>query len=402
MGRVCSKSHLEPECDRATGIAALSAAVLIFLAGRRSGSNSAPAAVKDAPVKPDPPKRTPLGEAAHWFTWPVRREDQEKQRLKENPPPDPEPTAEAGKKSFGCITLSCGETTTDKAEDEGDASKPAEEAGGLTSIVVKVLGAIATGIGVTGAVVVVGAAVFWARFDAIGLPATQAVAAIPRTELLVQGAQEMIIFVLVGLGAALAIALADPKGVITRGSLIVLGLLVAGAIIYPVFLTALSGGWVLFLIGLAIAFALASIGIAFATEHRLMPLLVSVFIASFLFSATCAFGIVKAQKYAQAIAIHFGLNEQKKDEGITGIYVTATEKTIYYARSDLDGGTDAGLYEVPRADTTTYAVGELEPIVEQGKEPVSERAEALLAALKKDAKSFRAPEAKPTPTPEGE
>jgi hypothetical protein len=397
-----SKRHLEPECDRATGIAALGAAILIFLAGRRSGSNSATTACKDVPAKPDPPKRTPLGEAAHWFTWPVRKEDQEKQRLKENPLPDPEPTAEACKKSFGCITLSCGETETDKAENEGDDSKTEDEAGSLTSIVVKVLGAIATGIGVTGAVVAVGAAVFWARFDAIGLPATQAVAAIPRTELLVQGAQEMILFVLVGLGAALAIALADPKGVITRGSLIVLGLLVTGAIIYPIFFTALSSGWVLVLIGLACAFALASIGIAFATEHRLMPLLVSVFIASFLFSATSAFGIVKAQKYAQAIAIHFGLNEEKKDEGITGIYVTATEKTIYYARSDLDGGADAGLYEVPRADPTTYAVGELEPIVEEGKEPVSERAKALLEALKKDAKSFRAPEAEPTPTPEGE
>src|SRR3977135_799279 len=109
----------------------------------------------------------------------------------------------------------------------------------------------------------------------------------------------MIMFVLVGLGAALAIALADPKGVITRGSCIVLSLLVAGTAAYTTFFTALGPDWVLILSGLALGLALAAIGIAFATEHRLMPLLVSVFVASFFFSAACAFQIVETQEYAQ-------------------------------------------------------------------------------------------------------
>jgi hypothetical protein len=322
----------------------------------------------------------------------MRLEDREKKKLKENPPPPPEPPKNTCEKSLGRITVTCGDATGAKPADAKEEAKGKDdEASSLTSIVVKVLGAIATGIGVTGAVVVVGAAIFWARFDAIGLPATQAVTAIPRTELLVQGAQEMIIFVLVGLGAALLIVFADPKGIITRGTLIVLGALVGGAALYAI-LTALSWGWVLGLIGLASILALLAIGIGFATGQRLLPLLVSVFVASFLFSASCAFLIVEQQRYAQAIAIQFG-PKAKAEKGITGIYITATEKTIFFARSDLAGADDAGLYEVPRAETTTYAVGRLEPIVEDDTSPVQESAKALLESLKVDAESFPPPPA---------
>jgi hypothetical protein len=104
----------------------------------------------------------------HWFTVPIRKADMEKRRRERASSLDAPPV---GKKP---------DTTRD------------EEPSSLTDIAIRVLGAVATGVGVTGAVVVVGAAVFWARFDAIGVPPIQAVTAIPRTELLVQGAQEMI------------------------------------------------------------------------------------------------------------------------------------------------------------------------------------------------------------------
>ena len=208
--------------------------------------------------------------------------------------------------------------------------------------------------------VVVGAAIFWARFEAIGVPATQAVATIPRTELLVLGGQEMIIFVLVALAATLLIALADPKGRITHGTLIVLVALVVGATIYAI-CAPLGWPWVLGLAALVLAFAMVSIAIGFSTEQRLLPLLVSVFVLTFVFSASCATLIVEMQKYAQAIAIRFGPNADGEDRGLSGIYVTVTDKTIFYARSDLDGPS-VGLYEVPRAETTTYAIGPSEPI----------------------------------------
>ncbi len=329
---------------------------------------------------------------ARWLTWPIRKKDQEIRRQEENPLPPPEPPKHPSEKRFGCLTVTCGDAAGTKPEGAtGGEKAKADEMSGLTSIVVKVLGAIATGIGVTGAVVVVGAAIFWARFDAIGIPPTQAVSAIPRTELLVQGGQEMIIFVLAGLGAALFIALADSKAIITRGTMIVLGLLVAGAGGYAVS-TELSWGWVLGLIGLASVLAGLAVLIGFNTKQRLVPLLVSVFVASFVFSATCAFLVVEKQRFAQAIAIQFGPEAEVKD-GITGIYVTATEKTIFFARSDADGGSDGGLYEVPRADATTYAVGPLEPIVEDKGSPVQKHAEKLLQSLKKDARNLPAAEA---------
>jgi len=149
---------------------------------------------------------------------------------------------------------------------------------------------------------------------------------------------------------------------------------------------------------LASVFALLAIGIGIATGQRLLPLLVSVFVASFLFSASCAFLVVEQQRYAQAIAIQFG-PKANAEKGITGVYVTATEKTIFYGRPDLDGAADVGLYEVPRAETTTYAVGRLEPIVEDNTHPVQDSAEALLKSLKVDAESLPASEVPPTTTP---
>lgn len=119
------------------------------------------------------------------------------------------------------------------------------------------------------------------------------------------------------------------------------------------------------------------------------------FIASFVFSASCAFLIVETQNFAQAIAIHFGPNkkgERGKGKGIIGIYVTATEKTLFYARPPMDGSDELGLYEVPRSETTTYAVGPLEPIEEDGASPVRRRARAMLRNLKTDAEKLPPPE----------
>lgn len=382
-------SQSKATCDRGSRLAALVGAVLIFKAGRRLGSHTSPPATQP-PVAPTPPKRTKLGDLAHWFTWPIRVEDQEKRRLEENPPP-PDPPKATCKKRFGCLTISCGDEEADAADDkEEDKEEDAES--GLSGIVVKVLGAIAAGVGVTGAVVVVGAMIFWARFEAMGVPPIQAVTAMPRTELLVQGGQEMVIFVLIALAATLLIALADPKGIITRGTLCVLGGLLLGAIVYTLW-TTLPWWCVLVLVALASALALASIGVGFATKQKLLPLLVGVFIATFLFSASCAFLIVRTQHYAQAIAIQFG-PKAEGDKGLTGIYVTVTDKTIFFARPDQDDEGATGLYEVPRAEATTYAVGPLEPIERDGAKPVEERGTALLERLKEDAENFAPPEAK--------
>lgn len=413
MGRSRTKGEGQRDCERKHGVAVLVGGALIFLAGRRSRSDSPAADGKDKEVAPKPPERTFLEKVARWITWPVRKADQAKRELEENPKQPAEPEKDTSKKlSIGCVTLNCGETPDAKAgEDKKEAEKKGDEAGGLTSIAVKVLGVIAAGIGVTGAVTVVGASIFWARFDAMDVPMVQAVTAIPKAELLVQGTQETMIFVLIGLGATLLIALADPKGIVTRGTLIVLSLLIAGAGGY-LLCTSLNGGWVLVLFGAALALAVICILIAFNTGRRLVPLLVSVFLASFLFSWACAFVIVEMQKYAQAISIRFSPStaDEKEGPGLIGIYVAVTDDTIYFARADpdADGGEDedraaddTGLYEVPRTDAVTYAVGPLEPIEkENGGQPVKTRGKILLSRLKKDAKSFPPPPKAETPEEE--
>lgn len=385
------RKHRQANCDSARGFAGFALATLIYLAGRRSGSGKAKET--EAP-KPCPSQETRPEKFARCLTRPVRKKDRDKKRLEEEEAHPPEPAKDTcSKKILGCVTLICGGAADPKAAGAKEESKEKpEEMAPLTSVVLKVLGVIATGISVTGAVVVVGAAIFWARFDAIGIPPTQAIAAIPRTELLVLGAQETIIFVLIGLGATLLIALTDPQGTITRGSLAVLVLLVVGATAFAIWGTTLSWGWVLGLGVLASSLAVIATVIGFTTKQRLLPLLISVFIASIAFSAACAFLIVENQRFAQAIAIHFGPKAKKR--GLVGIYVTVTEKTIFFGRSGrdpaLNGAVDTGLYEVPRSDTTTYAVGPLELIEDDDENIVEETGEKLLRRLEKDSKSASA------------
>lgn len=69
----------------------------------------------------------------------------------------------------------------------------------FTSQLLVVLGAIATGIGVAGFAAVVGGIVVWLRFDALHLPADTAVAAMPRTELIVIGVSTLLPFIALGL-----------------------------------------------------------------------------------------------------------------------------------------------------------------------------------------------------------
>jgi hypothetical protein len=197
----------------------------------------------------------------------------------------------------------------------------------------------------------------------------------------------MIIFVLIALGATLVIGLADPKATITRGTVAVLLALVGGGVIYAIW-TTLSWGWVLGLAGLASILAGLAVGIGFATGQRIAALLVTVFLATFLFSASTAFLIARTQHYAQAVAILSGGG----GDGLTGIYVTATSSTIYFANVDAEvPGHGGGLYEVPRTDTTIYAVGPLERIENQNSLPLQERAEAMLKHMRENGERLPAP-----------
>ncbi|HEY4096536.1 MAG TPA: hypothetical protein VGM33_13540 [Baekduia sp.] len=58
----------------------------------------------------------------------------------------------------------------------------------IADVILQVLAAVGTGIGVLGFVIFVGGAVIWTRFDAVGVPAAEAVAVVPREVLVATGA----------------------------------------------------------------------------------------------------------------------------------------------------------------------------------------------------------------------
>jgi hypothetical protein len=74
------------------------------------------------------------------------------------------------------------------------------------NVVLPILGFIGTGIGILGFVIFFGGFIVWARFDAAGLPADQAVAQVPRNDLVVTGAGFLVPALLAAL-AAVTVAL---------------------------------------------------------------------------------------------------------------------------------------------------------------------------------------------------
>jgi hypothetical protein len=255
----------------------------------------------------------------------------------------------------------------------GDAAVASD---GVGAVVLKAAGAVATGIGATGAVIVVGAGILWIRFTQAGLPATQAVSVLPKYEPLVQGAQHVIVFVLIALAAVLMIYLTDPKGHVRRITLGVLIGLTAGAILYTL-LTQLGPGAKLALAGLAVGLAVVCVLVGLITSDRFWPLALSVFGASLVFSASCTFFTVEQQDFVQGIAVLRGA----ADRGFTGIYVTATDSRVYFGQPapirTAEGLSEkSGLFEVKRADDITFAVGPLE-----SQEDAARRANAMLAQL---------------------
>lgn len=257
--------------------------------------------------------------------------------------------AEVSVPACGCCCEQSKPADKDQAKSGGD---------GIGATVWKAIGATAAGITATGAIVAVGAAVIWIRFNEVGIPATQAVSVQPKGEPLVLGAQETIIFVGIALVAVLLVYFADPEGVIKWVTLLVLAGLVVGAAAYVVLGTHLSCYWKLGLILLAVALLAGCVAVGYRTDTRFWPLALAVFTASLVFSAATGILIVKQQKFVQGVAILRGAG----DTGLTGVYVAATDKTIYFAQDvtkDADRKSRMAMLEVPR-EGATYAVGPLE------------------------------------------
>jgi hypothetical protein len=82
----------------------------------------------------------------------------------------------------------------------------------LGDLLWKAIPAIGSAIGFAGFVTIIGAALLWLRFDRAHLPATQALLAVPRQELVITGGWALGLAVLGGLAASLLVYMFDSRG----------------------------------------------------------------------------------------------------------------------------------------------------------------------------------------------
>jgi hypothetical protein len=100
-----------------------------------------------------------------------------------------------------------------------DQHQPPGTLARLAQLAWQALPAVAGAISLLGFVALIGGAIQWVRFWAAGLPADQAVRAVPEQELVTIGAVSLVGFSIIGLLAALGLYLLDKRGNATLGTL---------------------------------------------------------------------------------------------------------------------------------------------------------------------------------------
>jgi hypothetical protein len=266
----------------------------------------------------------------------------------------------------------------------------------------KTAGAIVGTLGLGGSMVVIGSAVLWIRFREAGVPAVQAVAAQERKEVLVEGAHQTIVFVVIALVVVgilyvvdgldiqsetekgeegetkderkkeketdpprsadpLPTKQADKHQMSVRlcGVLVILPIL---GILWTIVATDLRWGAVLIVVVLGTALTIGSVWIAWDANKNFWALAGVVFVSVIAFSATAGYLIVKDQKYIQAVAV---LDKSAEGSDLTGFYVAAEGEDLYVATragSAAVGPTDLAIRKIKLAENTNYAVGPLESV----------------------------------------
>lgn len=113
-------------------------------------------------------------------------------------------------------------------ERAASAQPGADDPLGVPALVVRALGLVIAALGSAGFVAAAGGAILWTRFDAAQLPADQAVAAVPRAELVVVGAVALGGFALAAIAALVLVYLLDRNG--TAGARTRIGLVVLAVV----------------------------------------------------------------------------------------------------------------------------------------------------------------------------
>jgi hypothetical protein len=223
-------------------------------------------------------------------------------------------------------------------------------------VALEVLGASA---GVIVFVTFVGGAMLWGRFDALGLPADRAVAALPEGTLVTVGAHALAAPIAAGLIAAAVLWIARPldeEGQPRRRMGVIIAALIAGEIfvlLHVIDLEILPRGAIV--VGLS---ALAAVAV-WMTARRTVgyrPIGWAVFAAFAIVGGALAFArTTGTPKMEPAAAL------LKSGEGISGFFVAESSDRLYLAPLTSGGqaslGEDvSGLYEIPRDEVTRLAI----------------------------------------------
>jgi hypothetical protein len=278
----------------------------------------------------------------------------------------------------------------------------------LQGILLAVLGAIASGIGVLGFLVFVGGAVQAARDRGVGLSAPFAVPLVPRTQLLTSGVDQLFapfVLTLGVLGVAVVYLAGRPRlpGSVDRWLrwLLLLGASVAALAIFrheagdptpaPFAVgdreTAFTGGVIVLAFGVYIASRLLrSAGRDRAIGHspQLLGFLAVVAVTAMSFSALETFAHNEWQPQVHPIA----LVSTQYPHGLTGVYVGEDANYVYVGVINAPLANahskrlQARVIEVKRSSVTGLSVGALFPLTNypEGKTPSEARHEANLEA----------------------
>jgi hypothetical protein len=221
--------------------------------------------------------------------------------------------------------------------------------------------AILSGLGLAGSIAVLGGAIAWTRFDAAGLPATQAVDAVPRHELIVIGAAALVPFALLGLGLVVLLFVLDPGGTVSAGTLVGLAAAGVAAFVY-VGTTDLESGATTALYVLIALLVLFVLSVSHVTGSRFAWFGAALFAAVIVFGGVVSYLIQRDNAKLQPMVVLRG----KEIRGLMGVYVSATPEHLYLGRLPR-GGNVAGLVVLPRKADTLFAIGRSIPVGRIGK-----------------------------------
>jgi heme/copper-type cytochrome/quinol oxidase subunit 4 len=277
--------------------------------------------------------------------------------------------------------------------------------------------------------VVIGSGVLWVRFKEAHVPAIQAVSMQSRDEVLVQGAQTTLIFVLIALAVVAWLYIADgrdlkaaktkrkkaeehqakeadrsnpatsdvrltgdpssegnskpqkkPKNppekqadahAMEVRTLVAITALPILGVIWAVLFTDLDLWWVVALAALAGLLWAGCYWIGYDSSKNFWALAAAVFVSVIVFSAVAGYLIVKEQKFIQGVAVLRG----ESNSDLTGFYVAANGEDLFVATGagrNADPATSKAIQRIRLGESVSYMVGPLESV---------EDAEATAAAL---------------------